>query len=50
MYMKKIKNTLFKGFAMMISFLAISTVNSACILTFGQDEEPESLKRYKKIK
>lgn len=36
-------------FACMLSFLAISTVNSACVILLGQDEEPESLKRFKKI-
>lgn len=38
------------SFAFLMSFLAISSVNSACAIVFGQEEEPESLKRYKKIK
>lgn len=33
-----------------LSMLAIYTVNSACVIVLGQDEEPESLNRFKKIK
>lgn len=37
-------------FASMISKLAITTVNSACMMGLGQPVEPESLKRFKSIK
>ena len=47
--MKNGKKFFLNSFAFLMSFLAISSVNSACAIIFGQ-EEPESLKRYKKIK
>ncbi|BFK70683.1 cyclic lactone autoinducer peptide [Coprobacillus sp. TM10-10] len=46
--MEKIRKYFFKSFAFLISALAISTVNSACIIAFGQEKEPDSLKRFKK--
>ncbi len=33
-----------------LTILTIYTVNSACVIVLGQDEEPESLNRFKKIK
>lgn len=48
--MKNGKKFFLNSFAFLMSFLAISSVNSACAIVFGQEEEPESLKRYKKIK
>ena len=33
-----------------LTALTSFTVNSACIVTLGQDKEPESLKRLSKIK
>lgn len=36
-------------FAAVLTFLTIFTVNSACVVVLGQDEEPESLKRFKKL-
>lgn len=47
--MKILKILAANMFAFVLSFLAISTVNSACMILLGQDEEPESLKRLKKI-
>lgn len=46
--MKNIKNYTLKSFAFIISMLAISTVNSACAIVFGQEKEPENLVRFKK--
>ena len=37
-------------FSFIFTIITISTVNSACTIIYGQDEEPESLKRFKKIK
>lgn len=48
--MKKGKKFFLNSFVFLMSFLAISSVNSACAIVFGQEEETESLKRYKKIK
>lgn len=39
-----------KFFAGVLTGLTVFTVNSACFLLFGQDKEPESLKRLKHIK
>ena len=46
--MKNFKQYFLKSFAFLISFLAISSVNSACAVIFGQEKEPDSLARYKK--
>lgn len=35
--------------ALILTLLTIFTVNSTCYLALGQDEEPTSLKRFKKI-
>lgn len=45
---KKLKSGSLQLFALMLSFLTIFTVNSSCTLILGQEEEPESLKRFKK--
>lgn len=42
-----VKNKCLQFFALILSFLTIFTVNSACYLGLGQ-EEPDSLKRFKK--
>lgn len=39
-----------KIFAGLLTFLTVSNVNSACFLLFGQEKEPDSLKRFKQIK
>lgn len=46
--MKHLKNYILKSFAFVVSLLAVSTVNSACVIVFGQEKEPESLARFKK--
>lgn len=43
-----VKNKCLQFFALILSFLTIFTVNSACYLGLGQEEEPDSLKRFKK--
>lgn len=45
--MNTIYNKCCKLFASLISQLAITTVNSACMMGLGQPVEPESLKRFK---
>lgn len=35
-------------FAFVLTFVAISTVNSACVILFGQEKEPKTLERFKK--
>ena len=45
-----IKQKLAKLLTFIFTIGAIYTVNSACTIIYGQDEEPESLKRFKKIK
>lgn len=50
-YMKYIiKKACISCFSLVVSFLAISTVNSACTLIFSQPKEPETLDKYKKIR
>lgn len=44
----KIKKIFLNAFTHLLSFLAISSVNSACAIIFGQEKEPDSLSRYKK--
>ena len=46
--MKNGKKFFLNSFAFLMSFLAISSVNSACAIIFGQEKEPDSLARYKK--
>lgn len=46
--MKNCKQYFLKTFAFLLSFLAISSINSACAVLFGQEKEPDSLARYKK--
>ena len=46
--MKNGKKFFLNSFAFLMSFLAISSVNSAWAIIFGQEKEPESLARYKK--
>ena len=46
--MKRWKKIMALCFAFLMSFLAISSVNSACAIIFGQEKEPDSLARYKK--
>ena len=46
--MKNGKKFFVNSFAFLMSFLAISSVNSACAIIFGQEKEPDSLARYKK--
>ena len=46
--MKNGKKFFLNSFAFLMSFLSISSVNSACAIIFGQEKEPDSLARYKK--
>ena len=46
--MKNGKKFFLNSFAFLMSFLAISSVNSACAIIFGQEKEPDSLAKYKK--
>lgn len=45
--METIYNKFCKHFSSLISKLAITTVNSACMMGLGQLVEPESLQRFK---
>lgn len=51
--LNKIKQFLLKNSAKILSLVltvgTVYTVNSACAIGYGQIEEPESLKRFKKI-
>lgn len=47
---KTLLSKLLKGISNALIALTSFTVNSACIVTLGQDKEPESLKRLSKIK
>ena len=50
MIMKNIiTKTLCNSFAFVLSFLTIYTVNSTCLLGLGQEKEPESLNKFKKL-
>lgn len=42
------KNKSLQFLALIITFLAIFTVNSTCYLGLGQEKEPKSLNRFKK--
>lgn len=44
-----IKRNIAKLLAFVFTIGTVYSVNSACILTFGQEEEPNSLKRFKKF-
>lgn len=48
--MNNIKKYVLKSFVWLISFFGVFSVNSACAILYGQEKEPESLSRYKKIK
>lgn len=43
-----IRNKVLQIFALLLTFLAVFTVNSTCYLGLGQEEEPKSLNRFKK--
>lgn len=45
----KTKKFLLKNFAFVLTALTVFTVNSTCIIGLGQNEEPASLKRFKRI-
>lgn len=45
--MEKFKQYFLKTVAALLSFVAISSVNSACAVIFGQEKEPDSLAKYK---
>ncbi len=47
-FMNVIKENCLKIVALVISFLAVFTVNSTCYTLLGQMEEPKSLERLKK--
>lgn len=42
------KKLLLNSLAFVFTFLTVYTVNSACMLCIGQEEEPSSLSRFKK--
>ena len=44
------KKVIFEFFALILTFLAIVGVNSACNIVYGQPKEPKTLERYKKTK
>lgn len=44
--MEKFKQYSLKTVAALLSFVAISSVNSACAVIFGQEKEPDSLSKY----
>lgn len=44
-----VKKILLKGLVYCVSFIAVHTINSMCTYGLGQPEEPEYLKRFKKI-
>lgn len=46
---RKLKEKLAKSIAFTFTFLTVFTVNSTCYLALGQDKEPKSLNRFKKI-
>lgn len=46
--MEKFKQYFLKTVATLLSFVAISSVNSACAVILGQEKEPDSLAKYKK--
>lgn len=46
--LNKVKKNALNLFAVVLSFITIYTVNSCCMLILGQDEEPESLQRFRK--
>lgn len=48
--MEKFKQYSLKTVAALLSFVAISSVNSACAVIFGQEKEPDSLSKYKKYR
>lgn len=45
-----LKTKMAQLFVFILTLLTIYTVNSTCYLVFGQEKEPASLKRFKKIK
>ena len=45
-----VKDNALKILAFLITFLAVFTVNSTCYTLLGEEEEPESLERFKKYK
>lgn len=44
-----VKKEFLKLFAFILTVLTIFTVNSTCFTLLGQPNEPDSLKRFKKI-
>lgn len=46
--MNLVKRMSLKFIAYIIVTITVFTVNSACLIALGQDEEPESLKRLKR--
>lgn len=45
-----IKKYFLKCFSIIITYITVTTVNSACVIAFGQEYEPDSLKKFKRIK
>lgn len=48
--LNKLVNSMLYGFSIMLKKLTTNTVNSACWYSFGQEEEPKSLQRFKNLK
>ena len=46
----ELQKSLLKIYAKFITLVGISTINSACSFGLNQPKEPESLKRFKRIK
>lgn len=47
---EKLKKATLSTIANLIHITTIKTVNSACSVVWGQDKEPHSLQRFKKVK
>ena len=47
---KMMKKFILNLFGKSLSLIAVSNVNSACAIIYGQEHEPKSLSRFKKYK
>ena len=46
----QLQNFIIKKYVKLLTFVGVLTINSACSFGLNQPQEPESLKRFKKIK
>ena len=44
----KVKHFFLQGVGCFLTMITVSSINSMCFLFFGQEKEPETLKRLKK--